>query len=86
MVTQVRADGGDGIRGEGLYPNVDFYTASVYQCLGVQTDLFTPIFPVSRMASWTALVMGRCAGNRLIRAGRQDVGGPGLSWVPLAAR
>jgi len=37
-----------------LNPNVDFYSASTYHALGIDIDLFTPIFAVSRVAGWTA--------------------------------
>src|SRR5262249_34725611 len=42
---------------KGLYPNVDFYAATVYHYLGIPTDLFTPVFSVSRMSGWTAHVI-----------------------------
>ena len=35
---------------KGLYANVDFYSATVYYSLGIPTDLFTPIFAISRTA------------------------------------
>ncbi len=40
-----------------LNANVDFYSASTYHTLGIDVDLFTPIFVVSRIAGWTAHVM-----------------------------
>ena len=43
---------------KGLYPNVDFYSASTYYSLGVPTHLFTPIFACSRISGWTAHVPG----------------------------
>ncbi|MGE5287952.1 MAG: citrate/2-methylcitrate synthase [Micromonosporaceae bacterium] len=70
---------------KGLYPNVDFYAASVYRYLGVPVDLFTPVFSVSRMAGWTAHVMEQHAG-RLIRPDSEYAGERGLTWPPLAAR
>src|SRR5262249_53488490 len=51
---------------KGLYPNVDFFAAAVYHYLGIPTDLFTPVFSVSRMAGWTAHVIEQHADNRLI--------------------
>src|SRR6476659_8586587 len=58
-----------------LYPNVDFYSASTYHALGIATDLFTPIFAVSRISGWTAHVLEQYANNRLIRP-RADYIGP----------
>jgi citrate synthase len=71
---------------KGLYPNVDFYAASVYRSLGIPTDLFTPVFAVSRMAGWTAHVMEQHADNRLIRPDSEYVGEPPRSFVALDDR
>jgi citrate synthase len=58
-----------------LNPNVDFYSASTYHALGIDIDLFTPIFAVSRVSGWTAHVLEQYANNRLIRP-RADYIGP----------
>lgn len=58
-----------------LYPNVDFYSASVFHSLGIPIDLYTPIFAVSRISGWTAHVLEQYANNRLIRP-RTDYIGP----------
>ena len=50
-----------------LNANVDFYSASTYHTLGIDIDLFTPVFAVSRIAGWTAHVMEQLGDNRLIR-------------------
>jgi citrate synthase len=71
---------------KGLYPNVDFYAASVYHFLRIPTDLFTPVFSVSRMAGWTAHVMEQHADNRLIRPDSEYIGDRDLTWTPLAQR
>jgi len=52
---------------KGLNANVDFYSATVYYSLGIPTDLFTPIFAISRMSGWTAHVLEQLADNRLFR-------------------
>ncbi len=71
---------------KGLYPNVDFFAATVYHYLGIPTDLFTPVFSASRMAGWTAHVIEQHADNRLIRPDSEYIGDRGLQWVPLDAR
>jgi len=71
---------------KALYPNVDFYAATVYHYLGIPTDLFTPVFSVSRMAGWTAHIIEQHADNRLIRPDSEYLGEVGLTWVPLDAR
>jgi citrate synthase len=57
-----------------LNANVDFYSASTYHTLGIDIDLFTPIFAVSRVSGWTAHVMEQLADNRLIRPRAEYVG------------
>jgi citrate synthase len=71
---------------KGLYPNVDFYAATVYHYLDIPTDLFTPVFSVSRMAGWTAHVMEQHADNRLIRPDSEYIGEQNLTWVTLTER
>jgi 2-methylcitrate synthase len=71
---------------KGLYPNVDFYAATVYHYLGIPVDLFTPVFSVSRMAGWTAHVIEQHADNRLIRPDSEYIGERDLTWVPLDQR
>src|ERR1700730_3316133 len=70
-----------------LYPNVDFYSASTYHALGIDIELFTPIFAVSRISGWTAHVLEQYAKNRLIRR-RAGYIGPEYPqrYVPLEQR
>lgn len=69
-----------------LPPNVDFYSASVYHSLGIDHDLFTPIFAVSRVSGWIAHILEQYENNRLIRP-RAEYTGPGLrKYVPLEVR
>jgi citrate synthase len=57
-----------------LNANVDFYSASTYTTLGIDLDLFTPIFAVSRISGWTAHVIEQLDDNRLIRPRAEYVG------------
>jgi citrate synthase len=70
-----------------LYPNVDFYSASTYYTLGIDIDLYTPIFAVSRISGWTAHCLEQYANNRLIRP-RTDYIGPAYpqTMLPLDQR
>jgi citrate synthase len=70
-----------------LNANVDFYSASTYHSLGIDIDLFTPIFAVSRISGWTAHVLEQYANNRLIRP-RAEYIGPSYPqrYLPLEAR
>ncbi len=69
-----------------LHANVDFYSATVYYSLGIPTDLFTPIFAISRTAGWTAHVLEQLADNRLIRPQSVYSGPTGLKVVPIDQR
>jgi 2-methylcitrate synthase len=71
---------------KGLFPNVDFYSASTYYSMGIDPDLYTPIFVVSRVSGWTAHILEQQANNRLIRP-RADYTGPReATYVPLDQR
>jgi citrate synthase len=69
-----------------LYPNVDFYTASVFSALGLPADLYTPLFAAARMAGWTAHIREQYADNRLIRPDSEYIGPDPRSWKPLESR
>jgi citrate synthase len=72
---------------KGLNANVDFYSATVYYSLGIPTDLFTPIFAISRTAGWTAHILEQLADNRLYRPLSEYVGHPvGRKFVPIEER
>jgi citrate synthase len=74
------------LKEKNLRANVDFYSASVYHTLGIPSDLFTPIFAVSRIAGWTAHVMEQYANNRLIRPRAEYIGGMDRKFVPIESR
>ena len=59
---------------KGLYPNVDFFSASVYYMLGIDMDLYTPIFAMSRITGWTAHLLEQWKENRLIRPRAEYIG------------
>jgi citrate synthase len=69
-----------------LLPNVDFFSASVYASLGLDPEIFTPIFAVSRASGWLAHVLEQHADNRLIRPRANYVGERNRPFVPLAER
>jgi citrate synthase len=74
------------VASKGIYPNVDFYSASAYQVMGIPRDLFTPIFACSRVVGWTAHLLEQYANNRLFRPDSDYVGPQGLKYVPIEAR
>jgi citrate synthase len=73
-------------REKALYCNVDFYSASLYHVMGIPTDLFTPVFAVSRVAGWTAHALEQLANNKLIRPESEYIGQMGVPYVPIDAR
>jgi 2-methylcitrate synthase len=70
-----------------LNANVDFYSASTYATLGIDIDLYTPIFAVSRIAGWAAHVIEQLDDNRLIRP-RAEYIGPAYpsQYIPMEER
>ena len=74
------------LKEKDIHCNVDFYSASVYSLLGIPTDLFTPIFAVSRVVGWTAHILEQYANNRLIRPLSNYVGPMGRKVTPITRR
>ena len=73
-------------RGKRIYPNVDFFSASVYTTLGIPMDLFTAVFAIARTPGWTAHLLEQYADNRLIRPSSEYVGPRGKKVVPIDQR
>ena len=71
---------------KGLMPNVDFYSATVYHAMGIPTDIFTPIFAVSRVAGWIAHANEQYEKNRIYRPRGKWQGKEGLSWKSAEQR
>jgi citrate synthase len=76
----------DLVGGKGIYPNVDFYSGIVYQKLGIPSDLFTPIFAISRVAGWLAHLLEQLEGNRIFRPSQIWVGEADRTFVPIEER
>jgi citrate synthase len=71
---------------KGLFPNVDFFSASTYYMMGIPLDLYTPIFAVSRISGWTGHILEQYADNKLIRPRAEYIGARDLPYVPIAER
>ncbi|SFB24827.1 citrate synthase [Lentibacillus halodurans] len=71
---------------KGLPANVDFYSASVYHSLGIDHDLFTPIFAISRVSGWLAHILEQYDNNRLIRPRAEYVGPNTQEYVAIENR
>ncbi len=73
-------------REKGLFPNLDFYSASAYHFMGIPTGLFTPIFVLSRVSGWAAHVFEQRSNNRLIRPGAEYIGPDSREFVQINDR
>ena len=71
---------------KNIDPNVDFFSATVYYSIGIQPDLYTCIFAMSRVSGWTGHYMEQASNNRLIRPRALYVGEKNLPWVPVEER
>ncbi|MEM0984444.1 MAG: citrate/2-methylcitrate synthase [Planctomycetota bacterium] len=71
---------------KGIYPNVDFYSATTYHCIGLKLDLFTPMFALSRLGGWSGHVIEQLADNRLFRPKAQYVGPHEKPYVKIGDR
>ena len=69
-----------------IYPNVDFYSGLVFHGLGIPTDLFTPVFALSRVSGWTAHVLEYWEDNRLLRPLDWYTGPKDLVYIPIHER
>jgi len=69
-----------------LFPNLDFYSASVYHFLGIPTALFTPIFVFSRITGWAAHIIEQRENNRLIRPSAEYIGPAPRDYVMIEQR
>jgi len=71
---------------KGLKPNVDFYSASVYGYLNIASDLFTPIFAISRTSGWVAHILEQYSNNKLIRPRAEYTGPREVHYVGMEKR
>ena len=71
---------------KGLIPNVDFYSATVYHALGIDSDIFTLIFAMSRVSGWIAHIQEQQKNNKLIRPRSRYIGQSQMKYIPLGKR
>lgn len=71
---------------KGIFPNVDYYSGTVYHCLGVETAMFTPLFAVSRVAGWVARILEYLPQNRIFRPRAIYLGEKDLTYVSIDKR
>ncbi|PIE32827.1 hypothetical protein CSA56_14110 [candidate division KSB3 bacterium] len=73
-------------KGQPIYPNVGFFSGSVYRQLGISTNLFTPISAVARVAGWLAHILEQGSGKRLFRPKALYVGAERETVAPIEQR
>lgn len=71
---------------KGMYPNVDFYSASAYYLMDIPLDQYTPIFAVSRISGWTGHILEQYSNNKLIRPRAEYIGERDLQYKPIDER
>lgn len=71
---------------KGMYPNVDFYSASTYYLMDIALDMYTPIFAVSRISGWTGHILEQYGNNKLIRPRAEYIGARDQKYVPIGER
>jgi 2-methylcitrate synthase len=69
-----------------LFPNLDFYSANTYHFMGIETDLFTPIFIISRISGWSAHIIEQRSDNRLIRPNAEYTGPTEQAYTDISQR
>ena len=71
---------------KGMFPNVDFYSASTYYLMDIPLDLYTPIFAVSRISGWTGHILEQYGHNKLIRPRAEYIGARDQKYVAIGER
>lgn len=71
---------------KGMFPNVDFYSASTYYLMGIPLDIYTPIFAISRISGWAGHILEQYGNNKLIRPRAEYIGLRDQKYVPIGDR
>ena len=71
---------------KGMFPNVDFYSASTYYLMDIPLDIYTPIFAISRISGWTGHILEQYGHNKLIRPRAEYIGKRDQKYVPIDER
>jgi citrate synthase len=86
LALKVEQAAGEFLNGKGIYPNVDFYSGVIYEKMGIETDLFTPLFAMARVSGWLAHWLEQLRENKLFRPDQIYAGEHNRPYVPLDQR
>ena len=77
---------GERLTDKGIYPNVDFYSGIIYDKMGIEVDLFTPLFAMARVSGWLAHWLEQLRENKLYRPDQIYSGEHDRHYVPIGER
>ncbi|MDR4468224.1 MAG: citrate synthase [Nitrospira sp.] len=86
VALEVEAAAGEFLNSKGIYPNVDFYSGIIYDKMGIDIDLFTPLFAMSRVSGWLAHWLEQLRENKLFRPDQIYSGEHNRPYVPIDQR
>jgi citrate synthase len=86
VALEVERTAGELLRGKAIYPNVDFYSGIIYDKMGIDMDLFTPLFAMARVSGWLAHWLEQLRENKLFRPDQIYAGEHNRPYVPLSER
>ena len=86
VAVEVERTAGESLNKKGIYPNVDFYSGIIYDKMGIDVDLFTPLFAMARVSGWLAHWLVQLRENKLFRPDQIYAGEHNRPYVPIDRR
>ncbi|MBL8037516.1 MAG: citrate synthase [Nitrospira sp.] len=86
VALEVERTAGESLNSKGIYPNVDFYSGIIYDKMGIDVDLFTPLFAMARVSGWLAHWLEQLRENKLFRPDQIYAGEHNRPYIPLSQR
>lgn len=86
VALEIEQAAGESLNRKGIYPNVDFYSGIIYDKMGIEVDLFTPLFAMARVSGWLAHWLEQLRENKLFRPDQIYAGEHNRPYIPLSQR